>query len=93
MTRNDIISLCSTIVGICALASAAGFQQSIDSIAPGWGTKVVAVLGLAGLVAGQIVRTLSNPSPPSGMVSVVTPSTNSAVLPNPTPSPPDAKGP
>ena len=73
MTRNDIVALASTIAGVCALASAAGFQQSIDALAPGWGVKVVAVLGILGLVAGQITRTLSNPSPPQGMVSVNAP--------------------
>jgi hypothetical protein len=76
MTRNDIISLCAQIAGIAALASAAGFQGAIDAVFPGWGVKTVAVLGLVGLVAGQVVRVLSNPSPPPGTASVVTPSPN-----------------
>jgi hypothetical protein len=76
MTRNDVIALLSTIAGVCGLASAAGFSASIDAVAPGWGVKTVAVLGIVGLVVGQVLRTLSNPSPPPGTASVVTASNN-----------------
>jgi len=72
VTRNDLIALLSTIAGVCGLAASAGFSSSIDAVAPGWGTKTVAVLGIVGLVVGQLLRTLGNPSPPPGTASVVT---------------------
>lgn len=68
----DLISFLSQLTGISAGAVAIGLGDAIDTLAPGWGKKTLAVLAIVSFGAGQLLRILRNPSPPAGTVSLVT---------------------
>lgn len=56
MKTTDIVSICAVIV---ALASAIS-EPALETIAPGHGAYIAAVLTVAGLAAGAIIRVLNN---------------------------------
>jgi hypothetical protein len=74
MTRADIIALLSSIAAAASIAASLGLGDSIDALAPGYGKKVLAVITLVSVIAATLSRVLSNPSPPAGTASVITPS-------------------
>lgn len=78
LSRSDVVSLATQIGGGCALAVSAGLGPAIDAIAPGWGQRTLAILGLVSIIAGIIVRTMTNPTPTNTAV-VFDHSTGSAV--------------
>jgi hypothetical protein len=62
MSKPDVIAILlflSSLSGGSTIALAGGY---VDTIAPGWGVKTIAVLSLAALVAGAILRTYANKS-------------------------------
>lgn len=93
MTRSDALSLLTQVSGMATLAVTAGVGEQIDAIAPGWGKKVLATLGIVSFGAGIIVRFLTNPTP-TNTVQVFDRTSGSVVemktvaAPAPTPAPP-----
>ncbi|MGB8265189.1 MAG: hypothetical protein WCE44_02585 [Candidatus Velthaea sp.] len=86
MTRSDLIALLSSIAAAASISASLGLGDSIDALAPGYGKKVLAVITLISVVAMVLSRLISNPSPPAGTASVVTPSPNATpVLTTPPP--------
>ena len=81
LTATDVVSILSALAGLVGTGLLATFGTAIDAIAPGWGTKVVALLTAVSYAAAIILRVLTNPSPPAGTVSTVQP------------APPSTKGP
>ena len=72
MHKSDVLSICSLVVGVAALAGDAGFANALDSLFGNNAARItLAAIGLLGIVASQIMRALTNPSPPSGTVPVV----------------------
>ena len=63
MNRSDLIAICSQLSGLAVLAVSVGLGDQIDAIAPGWGKKTVALLGVVSFGAGVVVRILTNPTP------------------------------
>lgn len=63
MTKKDILSICSLTTGL-ALAFSAGTPAAaaLDTVTFGHGNYVLAALGLASIVASQVIRVLSVPA-------------------------------
>ncbi len=63
MHRNDILSLASLLVGIASLATDSAFSGALSSLLPGNAAKIaLAVLGILGMVASQVIRVYSVPA-------------------------------
>lgn len=72
---SDFYAALAQIVGVCSLAGDASFAGYLSKI-PDVGNYVVgilAIMGTVGLVAAKLLTLQSNPSPPPGQASVVTP--------------------
>jgi len=63
LSRSDILAISTQLSGLAVLAASLGLGDQIDAIAPGWGKKVVALVGIISFGAGVVVRVLSNPTP------------------------------
>jgi len=66
MHRNDVLALLARIGGLSVLATDAQFSQYITTLFGAQGPKIVAVFGLISVVAADVVRVLSVPTPSSG---------------------------
>lgn len=63
MHKNDIIALLSTITGVCSLASDGAFGSALDKLVGSHAASIgLAALGVIGMVAGQIIRSLNVPA-------------------------------
>lgn len=63
MHRNDLIALCSTIVGISSAVSIGSpLADALDTVTLGHGKFALAALAIAGVVAGQVLRILNAPA-------------------------------
>ena len=66
MKKIDIAAILGYIVGLGALVLAPVFPQQIDAmlgvfgVAPGWGAKVVTLIGGAAFMASLLARLLNN---------------------------------
>lgn len=76
MDRNDIISLCSLVAGIGALAADVGFKSELTSLFGVHTPAVLAGVGLAGTIASQVVRILSVPAGTQQQAAAQTPTVN-----------------
>jgi len=61
----DLLSLLTRLAGLSILASDVTFQQALGTLFNGNGTKIVAAIGLVAVISADILRVVSNPSPPS----------------------------
>jgi hypothetical protein len=61
MHRTDALAILGNVAALCGAFAVAGVGDTIDTLAPGWGKKAVAVFSLTSLVAGNITRILANP--------------------------------
>jgi hypothetical protein len=71
--RGDLVALLTQVGGISTMALSFGLSAQIDALAPGWGVKTLAVIGILSFAAGQLARIIGAPTPPKGMASVITP--------------------
>lgn len=65
MHKNDVLSILSLVVGISSLATDAAFSNQLSTLLGGSAPGILAVLGLLGTVAAQVIRILSVPTSPS----------------------------
>lgn len=56
MKTSDLVTILTAIVALASAISA----PAVDAVWPGHGTYIVGVLTIAALVAGTIIRTLTN---------------------------------
>jgi hypothetical protein len=74
MHKLDLASIVSIVIGVSALAGAGPFVDALTNLIGPAGAKAVdSFLVIVGLIAPVVMRIISNPSPPSGTVSVVAP--------------------
>lgn len=73
MHKNDVLALCSTIVGIGSLAGDSTLGGYLDTALGNHATSItLAVIGALGVIAGQVLRVLGAPTtvtpaaPPQG---------------------------
>lgn len=63
MHKNDVVAICSLIVGLAAAFTAGTpAAASLDTVTLGHGNYALAVIGILGIVASQIARVLGSPS-------------------------------
>jgi hypothetical protein len=78
MHKIDVFTLLSAIVGFASLSADAAFSGQVSLLFGTHGTTVLAVLGLVGTLAAQVLRILGNPTtttslPPVTPVTIITP--------------------
>lgn len=59
----DLSSIVLLISGVLVQLASIPLAPAVDAVFPGYGNKVVNVVALAAIVAGALVRVLSNPTP------------------------------
>lgn len=63
MHKNDIISLCSLVVGLAsAFTLGTPAATALDTITNGHGSQVLAGLFVLGVLASQVIRVLNAPA-------------------------------
>lgn len=65
MHRNDLISLCSLLVGISSAVAVPSIGTSLNIVTAGHGPLALSILAVLGVVASQVIRVYSVPTPPS----------------------------
>jgi hypothetical protein len=78
MHKFDLFALLSAVVGFASLSADAAFSTQVSTLFGSNGTTVLAVLGMVGTLAAQVLRILGNPTtttPPSPVtpVTIITP--------------------
>lgn len=63
MKGLDLVSILTVVSGLAVYGVSLGLGDQIDTIAPGWGKKTMAFLGLASFGATIILRIIRNPTP------------------------------
>lgn len=77
----DIASLLSLLVGLSSIALDAAFQSNLTALFGSYSPKIVAGMGLAGLLASQVLRVIGAPSGTVVQASYVVPSPSDGVKP------------
>jgi hypothetical protein len=62
MHRNDILALVTLLVGVASLAADSTFSGELTALFGVYTPKILAVLGLLGMVGSQVIRVLSVPT-------------------------------
>ncbi len=70
----DIASILSLIVGLSSIVADSVFQSSLTALFGSYSPKIVAALGLAGLISSQVLRVIGAPSGTVLTTGVVAPS-------------------
>lgn len=66
MKVSDLITILSAVVALAAAVS----EPALEAVFPGHGAYVAGILSLSGIVAGVVIRVLSNPTDaPSNKIS------------------------
>ncbi len=63
MHRNDLISLCSLLVGISSAVAVPSVGSSLNVVTGGHGQLALSILAVLGVVAAQVIRVYSVPTP------------------------------
>jgi len=82
----DLASILSLIVGLSSIVADSVFQSSLTAIFGSYSPKIVAFLGMAGMVSSQVLRVIGAPSGTVLSPQVVVPSPSDS-------SPPKATAP
>jgi hypothetical protein len=63
--QNDIFALLARVAGLGALAADTTFQSAITSLAGPYAVKILGAMSLLSILAADIIRIQSVPTPPS----------------------------
>jgi hypothetical protein len=72
MHKADIIAILSRVAGLGILATDATFTSALTTLFGPYGTKIIAVIGLVAIIATDIIRVQSVPTPSGDTTDVTT---------------------